>query len=521
MSISSISSGSALTGAPYLAVNQTSAAQTPSQVAETSDQATTSPIAPLNPSTSPINIPPLAPTNPLGAPVWGNSPDDPVSQVMGGDFLATTLAGRFAGLGAALLTRFKTTTDNFSQWEIIPPPTAGQPPPNAGSKPFDSSISGNIVLNVTTVSGVKVEVDISSLGNLAVQVTSSGSLTNKEQLALANLAKGFQAAIDGMTASTPTIDISGLTQFDPTVLSSVNLSIQLQSNSAPMTLDFQANSTQRSVNATMAGGSIGVNVNLTDSAVIGTAAQQAKAISNYVQQFTQEASRDPNADPTLMVMFTAGFTQINSNYPPANPLAFNSSPTVRTAQDHAMLTGLADFQASVTEAPTSPNPLRLDEVDHFSYEASQITSITGPSYPNRVITQLQQSSLSASYHKSLTPSVPLQLTTNKESQNYYYEQIDDNSSASTTIGYTKKVLSQASIAKSASQTNHESKYVQAALVADTVTPESASNTKDLMGLLAPYQSQLPQDAAKWAQVLAAINNEVYLQSDPIQLAGCM
>ncbi|HSY29061.1 MAG TPA: hypothetical protein VK832_16245, partial [Burkholderiaceae bacterium] len=373
MSISSISSGSTVIGAPYPVANQAPVVQTPLQATEASGQTAVSPTAPLN-------IQPLPSTTPIGTPVWETSNADPVSQVMGGDFLANTQSGRFAGLGAALLNRFKTTTDNFSQWETIPSPTAGQPTSKTSGMPtFDSSISGNIVLNVTTDSGVKVEVNISSQGDLAVQETASGSLSNKEQLALAGLAKGFQAAIDGMTASTPTIDVSGLMQFDPAVLSSVDLSVQLQPTSLPMTLDFQADSSHRSINATLPDGSVGINVNLTNPAVIGTAAQQSKALANYLQQFSQEEGRDPNTsdDATLMKMFTDGFTQLNSNYPPANPLAFNNNPTVRTTQDHAMLTGLADFQATVTVFPTSPNPLKLDEVDHFTYEASQITSISG------------------------------------------------------------------------------------------------------------------------------------------------
>jgi hypothetical protein len=216
-------------------------------------------------------------------------------------------------------------------------------------------------------------------------------------------------------------------------------------------------------------------------------------------------------------MFTDGFTQINSNYPPQNPLVTTNGPTVKTDQDHAMLTGLPDFQASVTQTPIPSNPLKLYETDQFSYSVSQQTTIRGNDYANRDITQQQQASLIASYHKPLEPGQPLVLTKDPKSQNYYYEQLSDNSSVTTNIAYQHNSLTQASIAKSASQSTHETKFVQGIKTEDTTTVVSAAEEEDLMALLEPFQSNLPQNAAKWKKVLAEINSQVYLQSNPTLL----
>jgi hypothetical protein len=450
---------------------------------------------------------------------WEYANSDAVSQVMAGDVTGKTLGTRFAGLGAALLERFKTSTSNFTQSVVIPPPV-GQGP----AKP-NPAIAGSVTLDVTTASGTTVELDMTSGsdGTLAVQEKSSGALSAAQQTALANLAGAFQGAIDGLTGgangNAPSVELSGLLQVDPTVLSSVNLQIQLQSESAiPTTLNLQVDSAQRTLAARLPAGNVNISVNLNNASVIGTQAQQKAALTSYLQQFQQEESRDQGEDTNLMAAFRDGFTQLNSNYPTAKVGAVASGLTVQSDQDHALLTGLADFQASVTATPVSSNSLKRAEVDQFAYQLSQQTTITGDSYANRTITQKQSSSLIASYHQWFAPPLTqLQTTKLKLTQNYYYDQINDSASATTSIGYGKSKLVQASIAKSASQSIHETKFVDENEVEDATATISEMETEDLMSLLVPLQSEAPKDATKRQQVLAAINAQVNLQSDPLLL----
>ncbi|MDR3479237.1 MAG: hypothetical protein P4L91_00820 [Burkholderiaceae bacterium] len=454
-----------------------------------------------------------------GGASWEYANSDAVSQVMAGDVAGKTLATRFAGLGAALLERFKTSTSDFAQSVVIPPP-AGQGP----AKP-NPAISGAVTLDVTTASGTTVELDITSGsdGTLAVQEKSSGALSAAQQTALANLAGAFQGAIDGLTGGAngdaPSVELSGLLQVDPTVLSSVNLQIQLQSESAsPTTLSLQVDSAQRSLAARLPAGTVNISVNLANASVIGTQAQQKVALTSYLQQFQQEESRDQGEDTDLMAAFRDGFTQLNSHYPVAGVGANASGISVQSDQNQAMLTGLADFQASVTATPISSNSLKRAEVDQFAYQLSQQTAITGNSYANRTITQKQSSSLIASYHQWFAPPLTqLQTTKLKLTQNYYYEQMNDSASVTTMIGYDKGKLVQASIAKSASQSTHETKFVDENEVEDTTVTIADMETEDLMPLLVPLQSDAPKDAARRQQVLAAINAQVYLQSDPLLL----
>ena len=278
-----------------------------------------------------------------------------------------------------------------------------------------------------------------------------------------NLAGAFQGAIDGLTGgangNAPSVELSGLLQVDPTVLSSVNLQIQLQSESAsPTTLSLQVDSAQRSLAARLPAGNVNISVNLANASVIGTQAQQKVALTSYLQQFQQEESRDQGEDTDLMAAFRDGFTQLNSNYPTAKVGAVASGLTGakrpgscdvdRAGRFQGERDGDADFE-QLAQAGGSRS-IRLSGV--------AATTITGDSYANRTITQKQSSSLIASYHQWFAPPLTqLQTTKLKLTQNYYYDQINDSASATTMIGYGKSKLVQASIAKSASQSTHETK----------------------------------------------------------------
>jgi hypothetical protein len=215
---------------------------------------------------------------------------------------------------------------------------------------------------------------------------------------------------------------------------------------------------------------------------------------------------------------------MNSVNDTGSSLLLKTPPRIAlSASDHAMLTGLADFHASMTQATSAPNPRRPGEKDGFSYEVSQETQITGHDSLDRGISQHQHSDLSASFHTALSPEQTLKLTLNPTSQNYYYTQIDDSADSQTDIAYQKGKLTQASISQSASESTHRSKYMMAELVEDNTMPSTQSSSRDLLGLLKSFEDDTSaptrQRQAEWTQTLSAIHAGVGLQSDPTRIAA--
>lgn len=186
-----------------------------------------------------------------------------------------------------------------------------------------------------------------------------------------------------------------------------------------------------------------------------------------------------------------------------------------------MLTGLADFSASVMQAKTFPNPMRPGEKDSFSYQASQSTEIKGPDQANRTISQTQQSSLQASYHQSNILDVPLVLTEAAASQNYSYYTINDAATSTMDMAYKKGILVKASLSQSSSQSTRVQKYEMGHLKDDTTTPEQASLTQDLVKTLMPDtksdDTRTPLERYQRKQMLSSTNDMIFLQADAVHL----
>jgi hypothetical protein len=461
-------------------------------------------------------------------PVWEQNSSDSISSLMAVNYDAATQADRFHGLGAALLQRFLVSGDDYSQSIMLRTPGSG-----TGSlsnldqirqTQLHTVADNQVTLDVQTADGATVHLSLTSQsGGLGVQIeVTKGSLSATDRKALAGLADAFQGAIDGLTSVPPRLALDGLTQFDPNVLSSVNLHASLsQADGSVQTLDFQADSQQRSIAYVGAAGTLNVNVDLSDPALIGSAQQQAQALAGYLQQFDEAQTRGRgNAD--LMAMFKDAFTTLNSNYnvDQKNSVAKNGIPLGDA--DHAMLSGLADFNASVQATDRSPNPMQPQELDTFSYQVSQQTTVQGSRVGDRSIQQSQQSHLSASYHQAVYADTPLDLSGGKYAQNYYYDQIDDTASSVASIGYQNGRLVKASVTQSANQSTHIQKYLVGELQEDTTTPSSVSRTWDLLDLL---QSAKPKedgtatadDRARWRNTLSSISDLVLMKSDPTQL----
>lgn len=461
--------------------------------------------------------------------VWESGTRDKVSEAMTKSFSSYAFGGRFSGVGAAMLGQAKLGNYNFSQAMRQPPPsTTANVYAASAIAPGDLHGFGedNVSLSITTSSGVEVKLSLDSQGDgLAVRMTASGELSDAETRALGELAEGFQDAIDGMGQSTPKIKLDGLMQFDQKVLASVKLHAEVKVRGEPesvQTLDFQADGTQRSVSFSGVAGSLDLKVDASALNTLGSKERQAKALGSYMQQFDQAASRG-HGDAGLVAMLKDSFTALHSNT--SAPQAADAPPGTgkwRLApEDKAILSGLADFTASVSQAVNFSNPMRGSEKDSFNYEVSQKTAQAGASQDDRSIRQQQQSKLSASFHESLVAGVPLRLTTNTESQNYTYHQIEDSASSDAQVGYKDGKLVRASLQQEASQSTRVMKYFLGKLESDKSTPGNYSVLRDLLPVLGPYQTGAKETTPEARieqrkQALAALGDDVLLRSYPGQ-----
>lgn len=378
-------------------------------------------------------------------------------------------------------------------------------------------------LNVKTASGALVELSKAKDGS-GIQITvKQGNLSEAERSALEKLSDGFNKAMEGLTDQPPRLDLSGLTKFNTAVLKSVDLSAKVEGDNA-LTLTFHADSTTRSVNATGKLGTVDISVDISKRAMLGNENQQQRALSQYLKQFDR-AQRRGEGDSTLMAMFKDAFTALNSNVSHSATTAANSWQQTNVIQltrsDKNMLTGLADFTASVTQMPASINQMRMSESSTFSYQVSQSTTISGTSDLNRTILQQQQAHLTASYRKPLVAGFPVNLTTDKTSQNYFFMQIDDQAESTTNVLYRKGVLASATLDQSASSATRVQKYVKGERMSDTTTPVQKSTSTDLHEKLrSAWEEEDPRVSfADYLRqhTLPDFGEEVLLKSDPYSL----
>ncbi len=426
---------------------------------------------------------------------WAQSHSDAVSLTMAGNFTSSTMSGRFNNLGSALLNRFKTTADNWSQTVE----TGG---------PGGPSGQGDIKLTVKTASGVTVDIEMDSKGGkLSVNLHSSASLSDDERNALAALANGFQQAIDGLSAVPPRLDLDGLTQYDPSVLSSVNMQFKVTDTGSgdDISADISLDSSTKSVKVTSSLGTIDLSVDTSNAAIRGSDAQRQQAITSYLSQFDQ-ANAKGHGNAALMSMFKDAFTQLNSaDGASSQPLPGTADLPWIAQSEQAMLTGLADFTGSITDVPVSSNPLMPQQTDTFSYQASQRTKTEGDLF-NGKVTQTRQSELHASYHQSLSGG-PIVLGPKRATQNYEYVQIEDAASSTASIETKRGQILQATLDQTASQSTRQSRYVRGNLVSDVTTPTNTSKSQDLLALLKPLldNGDAQHDSHAWEVALSSIH----------------
>jgi hypothetical protein len=103
---------------------------------------------------------------------------------------------------------------------------------------------------------------------LGVQVrVTGGTLSAADQSALQDLSKGFQSAIDGLSEEPPSLNLSGLMQFNTNDITSIDF----QAKVAGQTVDLQNSGQVRSLHTNGPLGSVQVSVDTSNSLIIGDA----------------------------------------------------------------------------------------------------------------------------------------------------------------------------------------------------------------------------------------------------------
>ncbi|PLP96993.1 hypothetical protein [Cupriavidus pauculus] len=469
---------------------------------------------------APANWPTYSAKSMGPTPVWEHAIGDPISMRMAGNVSASKLSARFSGLGEALMNQVAGGGASFSQSVIQL--SADEPIDAVSSSSFQAHSSNEIQLTITTRGGATVGFTLGSDGDrLRVQASvTDGQLSDSEREALGKLSASFQKSIDALNEVPPRLDLAGLMQYDATQLASVHLQANLAlGNNETQTLDFQADDKVRSVTSTGPTGTVKLSVDTTGPTIFGTPAQQAKAVGQYLKQFDDAKVRG-QGDTALIAMFKDAFSALHSHY---NTASTQQSRFTFSAGDHGMLTGLADFSASISQAPVSINPLRSNETDTFDYQVSQTTQLLGRGQADRGARQQQQSSLDASYHSALSADTPLSLNESPYSQNYYYEQIHDKASSESEFAYRKGDLMKATITQSVDQSRHTQKYVMGHLEEDSTTPTSKSRTIDVLALVKAAQNQsgtgLRRNDEARERVLSSMHDKVLLVGNAAGLAG--
>ncbi|MGZ0717040.1 lactate dehydrogenase [Pseudomonas palleroniana] len=448
--------------------------------------------------------------------VWENNRQDAVSQAISSRFGSIPTASRYSGLGAALVDQFiqgggagisqsvlSTTADRAGDTGAI----------KADQAVLHSKADNQVSLSIKTASGKTVTFSLSSQKEgLGVQASvEGGDLSADELKAVGQLGAAFQASVDGLTAVPPKLDLSKLTQFDARLLASVDLNAKVKDLAGEdLTLAFHADSQSRTTRMSSSAGDIDLAVDLRNTAILGDAKQQAKALKTYLAQFDRAEKRG-NANADLMTLFKDAFSAMNSNYPQGAkaPDALTHNPT-----DKGLLTGLADFKASIKQTTDQSNPMRLSEVDSFSYSVAQKTQVSGRGLADRSVTQHQQSTLSASFHTSLGGAKSPILDGSRESQNYLYVQVQDQANSTASFAYKDGQLASASVTQSAVQNTRTQKYVMAQLVEDSVVPREGSSRRNYLALL----EHAARASKKSQEIPAGLQDSILLQDDPAVIA---
>ncbi len=418
--------------------------------------------------------------------VWERPAADKVSSVIAETLSARTLAGRLEGVASALLDRFQTDGSNYSQSARMSPGTGEIGALGTVQAGSAAQTEDAYTLRITTASGVKVQVSLTNTADgIGVQIdVAEGELSETERKAIAGLSKAFQDAVDGLASVPPRMAWSSLAKFDSAVLSSVSLQATTTTDGVvSQSIDFSADSKQRSLTIKNADGVVKVDVDVSKAALFGNAQQRAAAVSDYLQQFDAARSRG-RGDEALMSVFKDAFAELHQSYE-AGAAPSSQSPRIVAAgyTYRSLLSGVADFSASISQTMNASNPYKTSEVDQFTYQVSQNSSTSGRPLFDLAVKQEQRANLTASFHTAFTPQQKLDLTNDKDSQNYKFFQIKDEVTSQTGIRYELGGLAEATFTHTRNLSTRVQAYVKGELIEDTLTPVIETRTRDLLSLV--------------------------------------
>jgi hypothetical protein len=457
--------------------------------------------------------------------VWEQDSIDKLSMAMSGALGTSSAASRFQGLGAALLEQLAANGgQRISQSALAVSEGASTEPTLLAMQQANlrKYASNSVTFSLTTASGATVSLGLfSGEKGLAVDANvQGGTLTPEELKGLTALASSFQLALDGLTTEPPKLQLGALSKLDPALFTGLKLDGKVQtSGDEAQTFTLQIGDTTRSLAVKGAAGEVNMNFDNQGGALLGSQAQRQAAVANYLAQFDAARERGKGDEP-LMALFKDAFRQLNDVDTNSTRPANHDLPLNKISR--TLLSGLADFNASVKQTEAQPNPMRQGEVDKFEYSASQSTTIKGAT-ARLTVEQNQQASLKAAWHESLNPRTPLSLGMDKESQNYRYHAVDDQANSNTRIDLVNNTLVEASASQQASRSERVWTYQNAELQSDTTTASEANQSRDLVKLL---DDLFEQDrvarrngaTSKLEQQLAPLRELWSLQADPARIS---
>lgn len=455
--------------------------------------------------------------------VWEQPSANALGQLMGRNATGGTTQARLAGLGAALLEQVGSAPSSYRQSvvNVLAPDSASKIQATATNSllKFQDAPSSRVELSIQTRSGASVRLTLvdknpnesdSNGSGLSVEITVDGDLSAAERTALKSLASGFEKAVQGLAGDATPVHLEGLSNFDSQVISKLELKTNIYGRDAlgiryeKLTASFKADANTREIQLKRPDGEVKMTTDLRHPALWGSREQKAYAVSQYLKHIDQAAQRG-HANADLVGMFKSAFVAMNAGYgspavspsaSPANatgPVNLASDAAAWSDEDKSLLTGLADFDATLTATPRASNPHNAMEKDTFQYSVNQSTVISGASISNRAITQTQAAALSAAYHQSLFSPLPPLLDDKKASQNYYFHQIEDSSSTQVHLAYDKDELRSATLTQSSSQSQRVQKYEFGKLTEDLRSPPDLRvKQTDLLPLLKQLKDQQAQ-----------------------------
>lgn len=416
---------------------------------------------------------------------WEVDSQDKLTSTLQTAFEASRTTGRFKGIGAALIEQLALNGgQNVSQSVFAFNDNSPLDPAELTirQQQLREDPKNGVSFSLTTSSGATVRVLIaSSAQGLAVSAeVEDGTLSIEELKGLGSLADSLQAAIDSLHELPPQLKLGALLKIDPKLFTSLNMSAKLETPSGEQAFTLALDDKERSVSLKGPAGNMQLSVDTRDVELLGNTAQRKSAVDTYLAQFDAAQHRG-RGDKNLMNLLKDAFIQLNGVEAVHQPAIQRPSPL--EDKDRALLSGLADFNASVSEAPRSSNPMRQDEVDTFTFRTSQTTTIKGKALQDLSVEQTQVSKLNASFHRSLNPMTELALSNDRKSQNYTYHVIEDQASSTTRLAYDEGLLTEASATQQASQKERILSYVNATQDSDVTTPKSVTHSRDLLNLL--------------------------------------